>query len=180
MDLIRPIASRIRAAFYRAKGVKIEGRCWLRAIEIPRNHRAITLGDGVALDRGTVLLVVNDGRITIRRECYVNRFVMFDAAAEIEVGERCMIGPNCYITDHDHDLSAPSSGALVTAPTRIGDRCWLGAHVTVLKGVTIGDGTVVGAGSVVTKPLPANVVAVGNPARVIKFLAEAQPEASNA
>jgi galactoside O-acetyltransferase len=51
---------------------------------------------------------------------------------------------------------------------QIGARCWLGAHVTVLKGVSIGEGTVVGAGSVVTKSLPPDVIAVGNPARVLK------------
>lgn len=57
-------------------------------------------------------------------------------------------------------------------PVRIGKNCWLGAGVTVLPGVTIGDNTVVGAGSLVTRDLPANVVAVGSPCRVIRPINE--------
>lgn len=179
MDMIiriaTALASRLRAAFYRSLGLQTEGHCWLRAVEIPRNHRDILLGDGVALDNGVVLLVTGTSRgthkIAIREKTYINRHTIFDASELIDIGAQCMIGPHCYITDHDHTFTAgaaPSEGALKSAPTRIEDRCWLGAHVTVLKGVTIGEGTVVGAGSVVTKSLPAGVVAVGNPARIIK------------
>jgi len=175
--LIQGAASRARALTYRLLGVRIEGACALRAIEIPRHHRAIRIGLRVALDRGVVLLISGEGndaeKIVIRRETYINRATMIDASERIEIGERCMIGPFCYITDHDHEFGAgidPTAGHLVSAPTRIGDRCWLGAHVTILKGVTIGDGSVIGAGSVVTKSVPPNAVAVGNPARVIKTL----------
>jgi acetyltransferase-like isoleucine patch superfamily enzyme len=169
------LASRLRATFYRTLGMRIEGRCWLRAIEVPREHRSILLKDGVALDRGVTLIVTGKMRtrpkITIGEKTYVNRHAILDASDEIDIGAQCMIGPHCYITDHDHAFTAdraPSEGELKSEPTRIEDRCWLGAHVTVLKGVTIGAGTVVGAGSVVTKSLPAGVLAVGNPARVLK------------
>ena len=175
--LLQGAASRARAFVYRILGVRFEGRCWLRAIEIPRHHRAIRIGDGAALDRGTVLLVTGAAtgaeKIVIGRQAYVNRSTMIDASERIEIGAKCMIGPFCYITDHDHRFGGGidlGSGDFVAAPTRIGERCWLGAHVTVLKGVTIGEGSVIGAGSVVTKSLPPNVVAVGNPARVVKTL----------
>jgi acetyltransferase-like isoleucine patch superfamily enzyme len=177
LRLLQGAASRARAAVYRILGMRIEGACWLRAIEIPRHHSAIRIGPGVALDRGVVLLISGAAngaeKIVIRRETYVNRSTMIDASERIEIGERCMIGPFCYITDHDHAFGAgayPAAGDLVAAPTRIGDRCWIGAHVTILKGVAIGEGSVIGAGSVVTKSVPANVVAVGNPARVVKTL----------
>lgn len=178
MDLIRRafhgLASRARIAAFRALGVEIRGHVSLRAIEIPRRHRCITLHAGAMLDRGVTLLATSDAaRIVIGRNAYLNRHTMLDADARIEVGEEVMIGPFCYLTDHDHSVApgvAPGAGPLISAPTRLEARCWLGAHVTVLKGVTIGAGTVVGAGSVVTKSLPAGVVAVGNPARIVKTL----------
>ena len=168
------LASRLRIAWQRLRGVRIRGHILLRAVEIPRCPRCITLEKGVALDRGVTLLATHDAaRIVIGPGVYINRHTMLDASAVIEVGEDAMIGPFCYITDHDHAVQAgakPADGALVSAPVRIGARCWLGAHVTILKGVTIGDDTVIGAGSVVTKSLPAGVVAVGNPARVLREL----------
>ncbi len=144
----------------------------LRAIEVRQRAQCITLEEGAALDQHVVLLATSDrARIHLGPRTYVNRFTMIDADESIEVGEAAMIGPFCYITDHDHSVKAgasPAEGPLVTAPVRLGARCWIGAHVTILKGVTIGDGTVVGAGSVVTKSLPAGVIAVGNPARVLR------------
>lgn len=168
------LASRLRIAAYRVLGVKIRGHVSLRSIEIPRRHRCVTLEPGVMLDRGVILLATSDSaRIAIGRNAYLNRQTMLDADLLIEIGDEVMIGPFCYLTDHDHRFAvglAPADGALVSAPTRIEARCWLGAHVTVLKGVTIGAGTVVGAGSVVTKSLPPGVVAVGNPARVLRAI----------
>ncbi len=166
-------ASRMRAAFYKMLGVKIEGACWLRSIEIPRGHSDIRIADGAQFDRGVVLLISGEARgaekIVIGRTAYINRATMIDASERVEIGANAMIGPFCYITDHDHVIG--SADALVSKPTRIGERCWLGAHVTVLKGVNIGDDTVIGAGSVVTKSLPARVIAVGNPARVLREIA---------
>lgn len=90
----------------------------------------------------------------------------------IEIGENTMLGVNCNIWGTDfHDAIAKNrvkGGKGKSAPIKIGKSCWLGANVTVLKGVTIGDGAVIGAGSVVTKDIPCNVIAAGNPAKVIK------------
>ena len=120
-----------------------------------------------------MLLISGESRgtekIVIGRSAYLNRATMIDASERIEIGANAMIGPFCYITDHDHVIG--SADDLVAQPTRIGERCWIGAHVTILKGVTIGDDSVVGAGSVVTKSLPPRVVAVGNPARVLREIA---------
>jgi acetyltransferase-like isoleucine patch superfamily enzyme len=178
MDLItrfcKGLASRARIAFYRAAGMRIRGHILLRAIEVPQRASAITLEDGAALDRGVILLATSDtARIVIGPHTYINRHTMIDADDLVEIGERTMIGPFCYLTDHDHAIrpgGSPGDGPLVSATTRIGARCWIGAHVTILKGVTVGDGTVIGAGSVVTKSLAAGVVAVGNPARVLRTI----------
>lgn len=168
------LASRLRIAWHRARGVRIRGHILLRAVEIPRHPGCITLERGVALDRGVTLLATQEtAQIVIGAGVYLNRHTILDASERIEIGEGVMIGPFCYITDHDHAIGpgvAPATGPLIARAVRIEARCWLGAHVTVLKGVTIGVGTVVGAGSVVTKSLPAGVVAAGNPARLLREL----------
>ncbi len=170
--LAEGLASRFRIAYYRAQGMHILGHVSLRAIEVRQRAACITLGAGAALDRGVILLPTSDAaKIIIGSQTYINRHTMIDADALVEIGNETMIGPFCYITDHDHVVTpgeAPGAGPLVSYPTRIGARCWIGAHVSILKGVIIGDNTTVGAGSVVTKSLPAGVVAVGNPARIIK------------
>jgi len=97
--------------------------------------------------------------------------VALDVAA-ITIGEDCQIGPNVQLLTPTHPLEAgPRRDKLEAAkPITLGDNVWLGGGVIVCPGVTIGDNTVVGAGAVVTRDLPANVVAVGNPAKVIRTL----------
>lgn len=90
--------------------------------------------------------------------------------ADIYIGDDTMIGPNVNISTAGHPIwpAYRLKKYQHNQQVHIGKNCWLGANVTVLPGVTIGDNTVVGAGSVVTKDLPANVVAVGNPCRVLR------------
>ncbi|MBQ3523179.1 MAG: sugar O-acetyltransferase [Clostridia bacterium] len=88
----------------------------------------------------------------------------------IYIGDYTMLGPNVVIATAGHPI-LPELRPLAyqyNMPVHIGKNCWLGAGVLVLPGVTIGDNTVIGAGSVVTKDIPANVVAVGNPCRVLR------------
>lgn len=162
------ITSRLRALWYRFLGMKLLGKVWLRNIDIPRLHQYITLHPGVALDRDVTLIlseVSERPSLEIGSSVYINRNTIIDVSGEMTIGEEALIGPFCYLTDHDHDAEHVG---LITKNTTIGKRAWLGAHVSVLKGVTIGDDVVIGAGSVVTKDIPAGATAVGNPARVIK------------
>ena len=168
------LMSRIRAVKWRLLGATVGSRCRISSVEVARNPWDIELRDLTALDHHVVLLTTGpptgSPRIVLGPSCYINRFTMFDASERIEVGRGTMIGPYCYITDHDHGISADTPVAkqpLIGSPVVIGKDVWLGAGVKVLKGVTIGDGTIVGAGSVVTKSLPAGVIAAGVPARVI-------------
>ena len=96
----------------------------------------------------------------------------------IYVGDDTMIGPNVTIATAGHpiDPSLRRKGLQFNMPVRIGSNCWLGAGVIVMPGVTIGDNTVIGAGSVVTKDIPANVVAVGNPCRILRLVGERDRE----
>ena len=96
----------------------------------------------------------------------------------IYVGDCVMFAPNVTIATAAHPISPAlrAKGYQYNLPVRIGNNCWLGAGVIVLPGVTIGENTVVGAGSVVTKDLPANVVAVGNPCRVLREITDHDKE----
>lgn len=92
----------------------------------------------------------------------------------IYVGDNTMFAPNVTLASAAHPIepSLRQKAYQYNMPVHIGKNCWLGAGVIVLPGVRIGDNTVVGAGSVVTKDLPANVVAVGNPCRVLRPIGE--------
>lgn len=92
----------------------------------------------------------------------------------IYIGDHTMIGPNVTLATAAHPVlpELREKGLQYNLPIHIGKNCWLGAGVTVLPGVTIGDNTVVGASSTVVKDLPANVVAVGTPAKVMRKINE--------
>ena len=92
----------------------------------------------------------------------------------IFIGDHTMLGPNVVLATGAHPIlpQLRERGMQFNLPIRIGRNCWLGAGVIVVPGVTIGDNSVIGAGSVVTKDIPANVVAVGNPCRVLRPIGE--------
>lgn len=96
----------------------------------------------------------------------------------IYVGDYTMIGPNVTIATAGHPILPQLREQVYqyNMPVHIGRNCWLGAGVIVMPGVSIGDNTVVGAGSIVTRDLPANVVAVGNPCRVLREISDRDNE----
>lgn len=93
---------------------------------------------------------------------------------DIFVGDCTMFGPNVTVATAGHPIlpEIRAKAYQFNIPVRIGRNCWLGAGVVVLPGVTIGDNSVIGAGSVVTKDVPPNVIAVGNPCRVLREIGE--------
>ena len=132
----------------------------------------VICGDNVQLRRNVQLL--GKGCIRIGNNTLVgdNSIMYSYEGGVVEVGSDVLIAANCYIIDSDHKfaLGEPISKQGVTVkPTKIGNGVWLGTGVSVLRGVTIGDGAVIGAGSVVNKDIPANAIAVGVPARVIRY-----------
>lgn len=108
--------------------------------------------------------------IHIGARTFVNYNLTALDVATITIGEDCQIGPNVQLLTPTHPVDPqPRRDKLEAAkPIVIGDNVWLGGGVIVCPGVTIGENSVIGAGSVVTKDIPANVVAVGNPARVVR------------
>ena len=108
------------------------------------------------------------------KNIYANFNLTLVDDSHIYVGDYTKFGPNVTIATAGHPIlpSLREKAYQFNRPVKIGRCCWLGAGVVVLPGVTIGDNTVVGAGSVVTKDLPANMVAVGNPCRVLRPIGE--------
>ena len=116
------------------------------------------------------LYVDYGSHITIGSGCFANYGLVALDVAPITIGDDVQIGPNVQLLTPTHPVEpVPRREKWESAePITIGDNVWLGGGAIVCPGVTIGENTVVGAGAVVTKDLPANVVAVGNPARVIR------------
>ena len=109
-------------------------------------------------------------RTTIGDDFFSNFNLTILDGGGVEIGDRVFIGPNVgiYTANHPTDVRRREKGYEWALPVKIGNKVWIGGGVTILPGVTIGDNTVIAAGSVVTKDIPANVVAAGNPCKVIK------------
>ncbi|MET7931623.1 sugar O-acetyltransferase [Streptomyces sp. NPDC005349] len=129
-----------------------------------------SVGEGVEVR--PPLYVDYGSNITIGARTFVNYHLTALDVARITIGEDCQIGPNVQLLTPTHPVEPqPRRDKLEAAlPITIGDNVWLGGGVIVCPGVTIGDNSVIGAGAVVTKDIPANVVAVGNPARPVRTL----------
>ncbi|MDE7070705.1 MAG: sugar O-acetyltransferase [Clostridia bacterium] len=111
-------------------------------------------------------------------DVYANFNLTMVDDTHIYVGDNTMFGPNVVLATAGHPIlpQLRELGYQYNAPIHIGKNCWLGAGVIVLPGITIGENTVIGAGSVVTKDMPSNVVAVGNPCKVLREINEKDKE----
>lgn len=127
-----------------------------------------TVGDEVHVEPG--LRVDYGENIHVGENFYANFNSVLLDVCPIHIGRNVMLGPRVSLVTPEHPINPVerNSGLEFGRPITIGDNCWLGADVTVIGGVTLGDNVVVGAGSVVTKSFDDNVVIAGNPARVIK------------
>ncbi|PWM23915.1 MAG: sugar O-acetyltransferase [Clostridiales bacterium] len=114
--------------------------------------------------------------IQLGKNFYANYHCVMIDVAKITIGDNCMLGPNVSIYTAGHPIHpvTRSSGYEYGKPVSIGNHCWIGGSVTIVGGVHIGNHAVIGAGSVVTKDIPDNVVAVGNPCRVLREITDAE------
>ena len=112
--------------------------------------------------------------ITIGNDVYINFGCVILDCGQIQIGAGTLIGPNVGIFSGNHttDAEERAAGGLVPKPVTIGKGVWICGNVSIVPGVCIGDGTIVGAGSVVTHDIPAGVVAAGNPCRVLRKITE--------
>ena len=118
------------------------------------------------------------GHVHLGKYVYANFNLTMVDDTHIYVGDYTMIGPNVTVATAGHPILPELREKLYqyNMPVHIGRNCWIGAGAVILPGVTIGDNSVIGAGSVVTKDIPENVVAVGNPCRVLRKIGERDRE----
>jgi len=109
---------------------------------------------------------VTGQQISIGERSVVNRRCYLDGRGGLAIGDDVSISPEVYVISVSHDVSSPTFQAF-NAPVEIGDRVWIGARAMILPGVTLGTGSVVGAGAIVTRPVAPFTVVAGNPAREI-------------
>lgn len=167
----------VRAALWRQRFAEFgQGSCIMHSAFITGGS-SIYIGDHVQIWPFARIEAINEHegceRIRIHDSTVIQPHVHIAAAQSVIIGKDVLIASHVYITDHDHDFSNPDdpvirNGRLLTSPVNIKDCVWLGERVIVLKGVTIGTSSIVGAGSVVTVDIPDYCIAAGVPARVIR------------
>ena len=110
--------------------------------------------------------------ISVGENFYANHNLVILDGAKVEFGDNVFIGPNCgfYTAGHPIDIKSRNEGIEYAKPIKVGNNVWFGGNVSVMPGVTIGDNSIIGAGSVVTKDVPSNCVVAGNPAKIIKSI----------
>ncbi len=122
----------------------------------------------------TIKMGEHEGEILLGDNVLVMNGVRISSASSITIGDHCMLANYCYLMDADwHDIYDRMKPIGKTAPIVLENNVWIGDSAIICKGVTIGENSVIGAGSVVTRNIPSNVIAAGNPAQVVR---EIDPE----
>tara|TARA_Y100001978_G_scaffold197515_1_gene208511 strand:- start:4210 stop:4827 length:618 start_codon:yes stop_codon:yes gene_type:complete len=151
-----------------------------------RNKKHISIGEGFKAYQNFFAEAHEGGKILIGKSCIFNRDAYLTSFSEIKIGDNCLFGSNVFITDnchgsysgfHQSDPSEiPVNRLISSALIIIEKNVWIGSNVVITKGVFIGEGSIVGSNSVVTKNIPANSMAVGAPAKVIKTYSKEQKQ----
>ena len=145
------------------------------AYHTPEEQRALMSElTGKPIDEGFALfppIYTDCGRnLTIGKNVFINSGCCFQDQGGVTIGDGCLIGHQVVFATLDHMLDPSDRASMVAHPITVGRNVWIGSHATILSGVTIGDNSVIAAGAVVTTSVPANCVAAGVPARIIKSI----------
>jgi acetyltransferase-like isoleucine patch superfamily enzyme len=163
---------RLRAQWWRLRGATIGAKTRLGQRTTCNRPSLLQVGERCEIEQDVYLKISEEtarlcigDRVFIGAGCKINSILLFS------IGEGTLIAPGCFIVDHNHGIAADrpiSQQPCNPAPVVIAANTWLGAHVVVLPGVTIGEGAVVAAGSVVTNEVAPMTIVAGVPARYVR------------
>lgn len=174
--------SKIKVFLLRIRGYDIDysvkvGR---HAFFFQDTKHAVMVNKNTSIGFGVRIKTGFNGKIKIGSDVLIDDYSFVSSHRLISIGSGTMISANCYIVDFNHkyplsknDIS--KSEGYLSKPVKIGSHVWIGTHVIILPGVEIGDGAVIGAGSIVVEDVAPFTIAVGNPARVIKYIKNDKP-----
>ena len=143
--------------------LRYAGKCSMPLVQAFGHHTEVKIKDGTArfgkeqITRGNAVFRVEGGELIIGDKCFFNQNVSITCKKKIVIGDRCQIANNVVIVDHDH-AGSENWGSYVETPVTIGNDVWIGANVVIMRGTTIGDKAVIGAGSIVKGDVPAGKV----------------------
>ena len=162
---------RARAALWRIRGAAVASKVRVGAGSRILRPWCLSIGQRAQLEHNVFIKITDDkAQLSMGESVFIGCGSEFDVASRVLIGSNVLIAPGCFITDHSHIHRAGASIAsqgCESAPVRIGDDVWLGAHSIVLAGVTIGNGAIIGANSVVTCNVESMTIVAGSPARVV-------------
>jgi acetyltransferase-like isoleucine patch superfamily enzyme len=167
------LASPIRKLWWLIQGMRVGRGTSLPRIRVTWPHQ-VSIGSGCVIEDDVFFKF--DGiwapgpAIIIADRCFLGRACEFNIRKQITIGRNALIGSGCKFVDHDHGMlrnSPMNVQQCANAPITLGDDVWLGANVVILKGVTIGNGSIVAAGAIVTKPIGSFEIWAGVPARKV-------------
>lgn len=165
------IADRLRALWLRLRGSQLGKRARVGRYCVIRRPWCLSTGERTQFEHQVHVKATDDrAEIRLGREVFVGFNCEFDISTRLWIGDHVLIAPGCFITDHSHRHAAGeiiAAQGCESAPVRLEDDVWLGAHAVILAGVTVGRGAIVAAGAVVTGDVEAMTIVAGVPARRI-------------
>lgn len=185
IGLLMKLYAYVSMILLKVRGVQLKGRSLLRFPFYVKHGKFITIGTNAFIGKNSKLYCFQSdnccdsyGGITIGNDfcAQENLFISSLDEGKIVIGNSVLLGSNVMINNNDHIVLPEQNGDIryKIEDIIIGNNCWIAENVCILKGVTIGDYAVIGAGAIVTKDIPAYSIAVGNPARVIKLYDQEQ------